>query len=354
MLNTKTKILLIICFLLIVVSLSPNVLAASSTYIFETTIPWFNTKNITGFGDLVNQIIKLSYRLAILFVLYKIIEIGFKYMTGTGKAESVVSVAKGSKNLLVGVLILFGSYIILYTINPSLTQLPNNINCPSGSAFCDQQTKSKTTEVKITCIEEEPMHDLSDREYLNLLAGSKMSDGSGGGGGMSGDGGFGSGGSSGGFGSGNTIDDEELRMFIENNSSSIYDSPDSRSALNDLSKGMSSPNIWLAIKKAIENKNKWLDYNSCYNEIEIGPIFTNHKKTGNYTSCHDTYKAVDFVVRDINKKDDTKEAQYCMYRLMNYLRDNMSDKVKVCDETMFEPPHIHVQDVNCNVPCRTK
>ncbi|MDD3155969.1 MAG: hypothetical protein PHP14_00510 [Candidatus Pacebacteria bacterium] len=86
-----------------------------------------------------------------MFALYKIIEIGFKYMTGTGKAESIAAVAKGAKNLLIGILILFGSYIILYTINPELTKLPNNINCPSGSTFCDTKTYGEVTEVYISC-----------------------------------------------------------------------------------------------------------------------------------------------------------------------------------------------------------
>jgi hypothetical protein len=329
MLNTKTKILLIICFLLIAVSLSPNVLAASSTYIFETTIPWFNTKNITGFGDLVNQIIKLSYRLAILFVLYKIIEIGFKYMTGTGKAESVVSVAKGSKNLLIGVLILFGSYIILYTINPSLTQLPNNINCPSGSAFCDQQTKSKTTEVKITCKGKDPLNDDGGVDGGNDVSFAYTTE-------MAG------------------VTPRDFSVFVSNNFDSIYRSGDWENALNDLSSGKTSNNIWLAIKKAIENKDEWIDSASCYGKIESGPIFTGHDKVGDYVSCHDTYEAVDFVVRDANLNTHSLQAKACMKLLMNYLRSNMSDKVKVCDETMFEPPHIHVQDIDCNVPCRTK
>jgi hypothetical protein len=86
-----------------------------------------------------------------LFALYKIIEIGFKYMTGTGKADVMVNVSKGMKNVLIGILILFGSYIILYTINPDLTKIPNNINCPPGSEVCDESTTGFRTETKVAC-----------------------------------------------------------------------------------------------------------------------------------------------------------------------------------------------------------
>ena len=78
-----------------------------------------------------------------------------------------------------------------------------------------------------------------------------------------------------------------------------------------------------------------------------------HEKAGDYVSCHDTYEAVDFVVRDKNGSYSSANARTCMLALMGYLKSTMSDKVIVCDETMFEPPHIHVQDINCKVPCRT-
>lgn len=325
MLNTKTKIFLTICLILVVAALSPNVLAASSKYIFEIKIPWFNTENINGFGDLINQIIKLSYRLAVLFVLYKIIEIGFKYMTGTGKAESMLSVAKGSKNLLIGVLILFGSYIILYAINPSLTQLPNNINCPPGSVFCDQKTTSKKTEIEISCKGKDPLDDESGNENDISLTYTTEMEG---------------------------VTTRDISVFVSNNFDSIYRSGDWENAFSDLSSGKTSNNIWLAIKMAIENKDEWIDYTSCYGKIEPGPIFTGHEKAGDYISCHDTYEAVDFVVRDADLNSRSLQAKACMKLLMNYLRANMSDKIKVCDETMFEPPHIHVQDISCNVPCR--
>jgi len=76
-----------------------------------------------------------------LFALYKLIEVGFKYMTSKGNADVVAAVSKGMKNVLIGIAILFGSYIILFTINPDLTKMPKNISCSTGSEFCDEKTE---------------------------------------------------------------------------------------------------------------------------------------------------------------------------------------------------------------------
>ena len=326
MLNKKTKIILTICLILTVFVFSNNVLAASSKYIFEVKIPWVNTDAINGFGDLVNQIIALSYRIAILFALYKIIEIGFKYMTGTGKAESIAAVAKGAKNLLVGMLILFGSYIILYTINPDLTKLPNNINCPDGSRVCDTKTYGDVTEVEILCDPKAVGYDESEKDvnlkpiYTTYMAGTTESD---------------------------------IVFWVDRNRNSIDQTNDWYVALNDLRSGKVSNNIWEAIKLAIEDKDEWLDVTSCSTKIEPGPIKTSHEKAGNYISCHDTYEAVDFVVRDKEGNIYSDKARDCMKALMSYIRMNMAGKVTVCDEIDCEPPHIHVQDIECKVPCRS-
>jgi hypothetical protein len=156
------------------ITTDPNVMKQNLTaesgvaYRFQVGIPGIvgkgKTLPITGLGNLVNMIITLAYRVSMLFVLFKIVSIGFKYMTSKGNADIVASVSKGMKNVLIGILILFGSYLILKTINPDLTKIPNNINCPTGAKECDGATSTKLTETVITC----PIGKLDERTSDDL------------------------------------------------------------------------------------------------------------------------------------------------------------------------------------------
>jgi len=142
----KNKYYLIIVAVVLLFSMS-SYAKAIADYQFQVKLP-VNLDNVTSFGDLANRLITLSYRLAMLFALYKIIEIGFKYMVGSGKADVMVNVSKGMKNVLFGILILFGSYIILYTINPDLTKFPENLNCPDGTPYCASDFNKKV----VSCV----------------------------------------------------------------------------------------------------------------------------------------------------------------------------------------------------------
>ena len=123
--------------------------------------------NLNGFGDLVNIIVRLAYRIAMLFMLYKLIMIGYKYMTNQGDANVSKALSTGLKNLIIGSLILFGSYIILYTINPQLTQFPRALYCDPSIAKCEQATDSKSgTHVYVPCIATDKSGDGSDRSSM--------------------------------------------------------------------------------------------------------------------------------------------------------------------------------------------
>jgi len=203
-------------------------------YIFQVGIPGIAKANepvtVKGLGTLINKVITLAYRISMLFVLYKIVEIGFKYMTSKGNADVVASVSKGMKNVLIGILILFGSFIILRTINPDLTQLPQNINCPKGSKFCDDKTSTKFTETVVTC----PVEKLDERTAEDLENGE----------------GVGSSGST----EDNGVTSSEILKYTSDNSDSIFTSGDWTNAKKDLLSGKTSNNIWTTIKKLIDNK----------------------------------------------------------------------------------------------------
>ena len=330
MLKNKLKnIWLLSLLVLVLCTIGFIAKAAGTEYIFEVGIPGIKMSNIHGIGDLVNSIVTVAYRIAMLFALYKIIEIGFKYMTNKGNSDVMAEISKGMKNVLIGILILFGSYIILHTINPDLTKLPNNINCVPGEENCDYLTGSKsgTDQYYVTC----PAPALKDavggaQADDDLESQYSTSD--------------------------KGITSQSIQAFIDQNSDSIYKSPDWAAALADLKTGKVSNNIWEAFMLLFNNKKSWLDETICSGKIEPGPILNGHKKDGDYISCHDSYEAIDFVLRDRNGNARSEEAKECMLMALRYL--NTLSNVKVCDETMFEPPHIHLQDIKCDIPCKTK
>lgn len=146
----KRRNIKIILLLTLIILAAPILVAQAATqYHWQVPFPGVNLNalnNLDGVGDLVNVVIRLAYRAAMLFTLYKILAIGFMYMTGQGKADVMVNVSKGMKNILIGILILFGSYLILFTINPDLVKLPNNLNCAKdkdGQIVCDRGLNSK-------------------------------------------------------------------------------------------------------------------------------------------------------------------------------------------------------------------
>jgi len=143
-----------------------------------------------------------------------------------------------------------------------------------------------------------------------------------------------------------------IQEYINRNTKSIYKSGDWYNALVDLKSGKTSNNIWEAIKELLESKKNWLP-EWCYDELEFGPINTGHEKAGSYVSCHDSYEAIDLVLRDEEGNALSDEAIQCMKIALKYIQEQMSG-VKVCDETMFDPPHIHIQDKRCTISCRTE
>ena len=301
-------------------------------YTFQVGIPGVAKAGepliIMGLGTLVNKIITLAYRISMLFVLYKIVEIGFKYMTSKGNADIVASVSKGMKNVLIGVLILFGSYIILRTINPDLTKLPENPNCPAGTAFCDDKTSTNKTEVKVTC----PVNAVDNRTAEDLEGGVGM-------------------------GSSNTTTDNgvtanDITDYINKNSSSFYKSGDWANARKDLLSGNTSNAVWSAVKKLVDNEDKWLDTVNCRADLDFGPVSTGHVKAGDYESCHDSYDAIDLVVKDSQNSSTSQKAKDCMQLALNYLKSYVPE-VTACSEIECVPPHVHIQDKNCTVAsCR--
>ena len=246
--------------------------------------------------------------MAVLFAFFKLIEVGFKYMTSKGNVNVVAFASKSFKDILIGMLILFGSYLILNTINPELTIIPNlsSINkVPGGLEIDSSSWENSTWEKNLS----------SGVQWTTLLAVN----------------------------------------------SAWKNTPDSRNAASDLADGKASLTIEKIIAYMLDNRNKWLSEN-CSQSVEFGPIVTGHLSdpnnpsndtykgpNGDGKSCHQTGHAVDLVI--FQKNSPNTPSVSCMKNARTWLINNFSGQINVCDETNVSgvTPHIHIEDSSCPI-----
>lgn len=123
---------ILLCILCISIICGTVVYGETNKYIFEVGVPGIagagTSREVNDFGSLVLSVIRLSYRLAFLFAFYKLVESGYKYMMSKGSDSKVKDAVKAMKNILIGLLILLGVYIILNFINPELTRIPKDLS----------------------------------------------------------------------------------------------------------------------------------------------------------------------------------------------------------------------------------
>lgn len=106
---------------------------AAAQYTPITGFPGLNGNNLTT-EDYVKALYMLSITVAGTLAVVKIIFSGVKYMLSdvvTTKGDAV----KDIRGALLGILIVMGAYLILYTINPNLTKLSIFGNAPSLTAL---------------------------------------------------------------------------------------------------------------------------------------------------------------------------------------------------------------------------
>ncbi len=312
---TKNLLIKIICGVALILVFMPQSFVWAGNYIWEVPLPGVSIQqlnNLTGFGDLVNILVRLAYRIAMLFMLYKLIVIGYKYMTNQGNADVVKTVSDGLKNVIFGALILFGSYIILYTINPQLTKFPQQLYCDTNSGLCGKKSESKSgTQVYVKCTDV----NMKAEDEKNLVGGDIAN---------------------------------QITEFEEDYKDQlILNHGDWSSAKSDLKNRNASDNIWEAIKTITGLRALW--YNEKCGKLLWGPIALNHadpepNEDGTFTSCHPTGEAIDLVVYDKDGNDSVN----CTKAFLQYLNGRVAN-VRLCDETWASQPHIHLYDINCTV-----
>ena len=142
--KNTTKLLLLI--LLIVLVISPLFLgktvesATSIQYHWEVGIPGFHpTSTGGGFTGFAKILIKWAFRLAGVLAFAMIIFAGFEYTIFSGEAGKQKDALNRIINAIVGLILLFSSWLILNTINPDIlkTKEPglSAVNIPNTSHF---------------------------------------------------------------------------------------------------------------------------------------------------------------------------------------------------------------------------
>jgi hypothetical protein len=136
------KKILILSSVVVLFVLATSVFAANTmpdTYIFEVGIPGVVAKNeslnVVGLPTLILKVISLLYIIGAIIAFISLIFAGFQYMSSQGNMSKTRDAMDRVSKAFIGLFILLGAYLILYTINPDLVMLPNQIFVSPNAAF---------------------------------------------------------------------------------------------------------------------------------------------------------------------------------------------------------------------------
>lgn len=136
------KKILILSSTVALLILATSVFAANTmpdNYIFEVGIPGIVAKNeslnVVGLPNLILKAISLLYIVGAIIAFISLLFAGFQYMSSQGNASKTRDAMDRVSKAFIGLAILLGAYLILYTINPDLVILPNQIFVSPNAAF---------------------------------------------------------------------------------------------------------------------------------------------------------------------------------------------------------------------------
>ncbi len=104
-------------------------LVLGTTSVLAYELEWPNSPGGTSIGEgtkittLVRYIYEWGVSIGILLAFVAIVVAGFTYMTSTGNANKIKEAQDNIKDAFIGLALLLSSWLILNTINPSLTNL---------------------------------------------------------------------------------------------------------------------------------------------------------------------------------------------------------------------------------------
>jgi len=125
----SAKIKIFFLFLGLLVVLIPLITFANSTstpncYTFETGIPFFaakgECKSLSGLQNMISSLINKLFPIAGILAFAMIVYAGFEYATSGGDTNKQKDAQDRIANAIIGLLLLFAFWIIIYTINPDI------------------------------------------------------------------------------------------------------------------------------------------------------------------------------------------------------------------------------------------
>ena len=133
--NTISPKIKIFILVLSILAISiPLIILADSTstsncYTFETGIPFFAAKGeckpSSGLQDMIGSLIKKLFPIAGILAFVMIVWAGFEYATSGGDTNKQKDAQDRITNAIIGLILLFAFWIIIYTINPDILRTQN-------------------------------------------------------------------------------------------------------------------------------------------------------------------------------------------------------------------------------------
>ena len=150
----KNTNLIQVISLLVLVIISCSVFCLHSTQVFaesEANLEVIQFDSQEGIGSLVKYVIKWALKLAGVFAFIMIVYAGFQYLTSGGNTAQQKDAQGRIMNAIVGIILLFAFYIILYTINPDI--LTSTSFAPPSEEVSPTEETSESEETKPQQIE---------------------------------------------------------------------------------------------------------------------------------------------------------------------------------------------------------
>lgn len=137
--KTKNIILFSFIFLLFISLVLTNFTKADTTtttstcppgtYYFETGVPFFakqgECKSSSGLQNMISSLIKKLFPIAGILAFAMIVFAGFEYATSGGDTNKQKDAQDRIANAIIGLILLFAFWIIIYTINPDILKTQN-------------------------------------------------------------------------------------------------------------------------------------------------------------------------------------------------------------------------------------
>jgi len=307
-------------------------------YKFETGIPGVVKKGeglgAISFNELIKKIIYYLLRIGGILAFIMIVWGGIEYMISGGDTKRQKSAQEKIVGAIIGLILLFGFWLILNTINPDILKVPS-MNPPSegnngdGGDNDNGQNISETSKIASDLLNQSNIkwYDGADKDLQDVKNGTPIDV------------------------------SKNDPYWNKGNGNGSYNCEDEVINKHGGFAKTINTNLLKAIS-GITSLNIWGQY--CSSQYEVGPFISNHNYCISPTSSHKDGKAVDISL--LGDKKDTKD---CTRSLLIELCKHVSAieqeinncnrsqfictttinevKIGIVNETCYDEPHIHIQ-----------